>query len=408
MLAACKNRTLLPALAGIAAVVVALLGSDLTARSSGDLQGQIDAGRSAAASLRQTVATDEAQIRQTAGGVQAAQVRLTALQQELTTRETQLRDVQTALLEARNRLAELETRLQVSSKALAANLVADYEGNQPNLMTVVLNAHGFTDLLEQVSFLQKIGHQDANIVASTRAARDAVTKQAIRLEGLESRDRTLTEQVLSQRNQVAGLQAALISRQISEEGARDRASAQLSGLNARLRALEAKAAAEAAAAARAAAARAAAAAQAGAGPVGTPSGPGGLATDSGGMVQAPAGAPAAVAQVIAAGNAIATLPYIWGGGHGSFQAAGYDCSGSVSYALAAAGLLSSPLDSTGFESWGDPGPGRWITVFANAGHAWMEVAGWRFDTVALAETGTRWAQGGGEFAGFVERHPPGL
>ena len=408
MLAACKNRTLLPALAGIAAVVVALLGSDLTARSSGDLQGQIDAGRSAAASLRQTVATDEAQIRQTAGGVQAAQVRLTALQQELTTRETQLRDVQTALLEARNRLAELETRLQVSSRALAANLVADYEGNQPNLMTVVLNAHGFTDLLEQVSFLQKIGHQDANIVASTRAARDAVTKQAIRLEGLESRDRTLTEQVLSQRNQVAGLQAALISRQISEEGARDRASAQLSGLNARLRALEAKAAAEAAAAARAAAARAAAAAHAGAGPVGTPSGPGGLATDAGGMVQAPAGAPAAVAQVIAAGNAIATLPYIWGGGHGSFQAAGYDCSGSVSYALAAAGLLSSPLDSTGFESWGDPGPGRWITVFANAGHAWMEVAGWRFDTVALAETGTRWAQGGGEFAGFVERHPPGL
>ena len=132
----------------------------------------------------------------------------------------------------------------MSSRALAANLVAEYEGNQPNLMTVVLNAHGFTDLLEQVSFLQKIGHQDANIVASTRAARDAVTKQAIRLEGLESRDRTLTEQVLSQRNQVAGLQAALISRQISEERRRDRASAQLSGLNARLRALEAKAAAK--------------------------------------------------------------------------------------------------------------------------------------------------------------------
>jgi peptidoglycan hydrolase CwlO-like protein len=408
MLAVSKNRTLLHALAGAAAVSAALLGSNLTARSSGDLQAQIDAGRSAAASLRQTVATDEAQIRQTAGGVQAAQVRLTALQQELTTRETQLRQVQTALLEARTHLAELETRLQLSSKALAANLVAAYEGNQPNLVTVVLNAHGFTDLLEQVSFLQRIGHQDANIVAATRAARAAVTKQAEQLEGLESRDRTLTEQVLAQRNQVAGLQAALISRQISEERARDRASAQLSGLNARLTALEAKAAAEAAAAARAAAARAAAAESAGAGPVGTPSAPGGLATDSGGMVQPPPGAPPAIAQVIAAGNAIATLPYIWGGGHASFQAAGYDCSGSVSYALAAAGLLSSPLDSTGFESWGDPGPGRWITVYASAGHAWMEVAGWRFDTVALAETGTRWAQGGGEFAGFVERHPPGL
>jgi hypothetical protein len=136
--------------------------------------------------------------------------------------------------------------------------------------------------------------------------------------------------------------------------------------------------------------------------------PGGIAVDTGGMVKPPAGAPPQVAQVIAAGNAIATLPYIWGGGHGSFQASGYDCSGSVSYALAAAGLLSSPLDSTGFESWGDPGPGRWITVYANAGHAFMVVAGWRFDTVALAETGTRWSQTMASTAGFVARHPPGL
>jgi hypothetical protein len=114
--------------------------------------------------------------------------------------------------------------------------------------------------------------------------------------------------------------------------------------------------------------------------------------------------------VMAAGNAIATLPYIWGGGHASFQASGYDCSGSVSYALAAAGLLSSPLDSTGFESWGDPGPGKWITVYANAGHAFMIIDGWRFDTVALAEGGTRWSSDlSGEDTGeFVARHPPGL
>ena len=79
--------------------------------------------------------------------------------------------------------------------------------------------------------------------------------------------------------------------------------------------------------------------------------------------------------MIAAGNAIATLPYIYGGGHASFQANGYDCSGSVSYALAAAGLVSSPMVSGDFENWGDPGPGRWITVYANADHVWMEVAG---------------------------------
>ena len=135
---------------------------------------------------------------------------------------------------------------------------------------------------------------------------------------------------------------------------------------------------------------------------------GGIAVDTGGMVQAPPGAPAAVAQIIAAGNAIATLPYIYGGGHASFHADGYDCSGSVSYALAAAGLVTSPMVSGDFEDWGDPGPGRWVTIYANAGHVWMEVAGWRFDTVALAEDGTRWARGGGEFSGFVVRHPPGL
>jgi hypothetical protein len=112
--------------------------------------------------------------------------------------------------------------------------------------------------------------------------------------------------------------------------------------------------------------------------------------------------------VIAAANAIAGLPYVYGGGHGSFHADGYDCSGSVSYALAAAGLVSSPMVSSDFETWGDPGPGRWITVYANAGHVWMDVAGWRFDTVAQAGSGTRWAQRGGEFAGFVVRHPPGL
>ena len=113
--------------------------------------------------------------------------------------------------------------------------------------------------------------------------------------------------------------------------------------------------------------------------------------------------------MIAAGNAIATLPYIYGGGHASFQAAGYDCSGSVSYVLAAAGLLSTPMVSGQFMSWGLPGPGKWVDICATDGHVWMTIAGWRFDTVAQAEDGgNRWARGGGEFDGFVERHPAGL
>jgi len=380
--------------AGIVAflvIAVVLLGTGLTSSSAGDLQSQIAAGRSAAASLSSQIASDTAQIRQTTDGLADANRRLAVVQDRLAAREAQLRTVQGQLLAARNHLVDLENQLEKAIHALSENLVASYEQGQPNLVTVILEAHGFTQLLERVNFMHRIAEQNAQTVAWTRAARAAVARQTRLLAALERRDQTLTAQVLAQRNSVAALQVALLSRQISELHSRNRASSKLHALNARLSSLEAKAAAEAA--------RAAATGNASVG---------GIAVDTGGMVQAPSGAPAAVAQVIAAGNAIATLPYIYGGGHGSFHANGYDCSGSVSYALAAAGLVTSPLDSGAFEGWGDPGPGRWITIYANAGHAWMEVAGWRFDTVALAEGGTRWSRGGGEFSGFVVRHPPGL
>jgi cell wall-associated NlpC family hydrolase len=128
-----------------------------------------------------------------------------------------------------------------------------------------------------------------------------------------------------------------------------------------------------------------------------------------GTAVAPVNAPNVVAAVIQAGNAIARTPYKWGGGHGAWADTGYDCSGSLSFALAGAGLLSSPLDSTGFEHWGAPGPGRWITIYANAGHAFMVVAGLRFDTSGRSgPLGTRWQPAMRSTAGFVARHPPGL
>ena len=121
------------------------------------------------------------------------------------------------------------------------------------------------------------------------------------------------------------------------------------------------------------------------------------------------GSEGVVARVIAAANEIATRPYVYGGGHGSFSSYGYDCSGSVSYALHGGGLLSSPEDSTALESYGEPGPGRYITIYANAEHAYMTIDGRRFDTVALAEDGTRWSGSAGDDGGsFVERHPAGL
>ncbi|HTZ87421.1 MAG TPA: peptidoglycan-binding protein [Solirubrobacteraceae bacterium] len=120
------------------------------------------------------------------------------------------------------------------------------------------------------------------------------------------------------------------------------------------------------------------------------------------------GGSSVIARVIAAGDEIATRPYVYGGGHGSFQSSGYDCSGSVSYALHGGGLLSAPEDSSELESYGEAGAGKYITIYANAEHAFMVVDGKRFDTIAQQETGTRWADSVGDTSGYVVRHPTGM
>jgi hypothetical protein len=127
-----------------------------------------------------------------------------------------------------------------------------------------------------------------------------------------------------------------------------------------------------------------------------------------GTAVAPEDAPEPVKRVIQAGNAIASFPYKWGGGHGAWRDDGYDCSGSVSFALAGAGLLDSPLASGGFMSWGAPGPGEWITIYTNPGHMFMVVAGLRFDTSGRGRAGTRWQEAPRSISGFTVRHAPGL
>jgi cell wall-associated NlpC family hydrolase len=127
-----------------------------------------------------------------------------------------------------------------------------------------------------------------------------------------------------------------------------------------------------------------------------------------GIALPPLEAPEAVRQMIEAGNVIARSPYKWGGGHGKWTDNGYDCSGSVSFVLASAGYLESPLASGPLMSWGEPGPGRWVSIYAHEVHVWMVVAGIRFDTSGARETGSRWQNGMRSTAGFVVRHPAGL
>lgn len=134
---------------------------------------------------------------------------------------------------------------------------------------------------------------------------------------------------------------------------------------------------------------------------------------SGGLATVPPSAPAELAALINAANQVARKPYVYGGGHGGgpeglFTDTAYDCSGSISYALAAAGFIKTPMASGPMMTWGKPGKGKWVTIYANEGHAFMVVAGLRFDTSGRAKNGTRWQVEGRSVAGMVARHPPGL
>jgi cell wall-associated NlpC family hydrolase len=140
--------------------------------------------------------------------------------------------------------------------------------------------------------------------------------------------------------------------------------------------------------------------------------PGTMARYVDGLAAAPMSVPAAVQEIVWAGNQLIGLPYIFGGGHASFNSPGYDCSGTVSFALHGASLLTTPEDSSEFEVWGSHGAGRWISIFSNPGHAYMTVAGLRLDTSAADdpsnEQGPRWRPLRPGNEGFVVRHPLGL
>jgi cell wall-associated NlpC family hydrolase len=363
------------ACAAVAATVLATAGP-----AAADLAGRIATKQGRAEALRAAVAAETRRIRSSGRGLVRAQARLQRLQADVAAQQAQLRSVEDALVRARTRLTRLVNRQRTATDALRQNLVSAYRNPAPDLVSVVITAHGFTDLLEKADFLKRIARQNAEIMDAARVSRVAVTKQTTRLAAMQARERSIATRIERRRDSAQAVESALLNERARRLAGRDFKRAALERVQRQLAALRKREARTARA---------------------------GIRTDAGGAVQAPPGAPQAVALVIAAANAIAGLPYVYGGGHGSFQANAYDCSGSVSYALAAAGLVSSPMASGPFMSWGDPGPGQWITVYANAGHAFMVVAGWRFDTGALGG-GTRWAHSMRPTGGFVARHPPGL
>jgi cell wall-associated NlpC family hydrolase len=366
----------LAALLAAGATVLATVGP-----ADADLSGKISTASGRAEQLRAAVAAETRRIQSSSRGLALAQARLQKLQASVSAEQAQLKAARDALTRARNRLTRLIKRQHEATDALRLNLVTAYRNPAPDIVEILISAHGFTDLLEKADFLKRVGKQNARIMDGARTARVQVTKQASELAVVQARQRDITVRLERRRNSAQAVQSALLNEQARRLAGRDIKRAELQSIQNQLAALRKKLARTARA---------------------------GIQTNAGGTAQPPPGAPAAVGLVMAAGNAIAGLPYLYGGGHAGFKDTAYDCSGSVSYALAAAGLVSSPMASGPFMSWGEPGPGKWITVYANAGHAFMIVAGWRFDTSALSGGGTRWTRDSRGVGGFVARHPPGL
>jgi cell wall-associated NlpC family hydrolase len=366
-------------LAAVLAAGASVLGA--VGPAGADLSGKISTASGRAEALRAAVAAETRKIQASSRGLAQAQARLRRLQAETAAEQAQLTAVEDALARARDRLTRLISRQHQATEALRLNLVTAYQNPAPDIVSVIIEAHGFADLLEKADFLKRVGKQNARIMDNARTSRVKVTKQASELSAIQARQREITARLVGRRDRAQAVESALLNERARRLAGRDVKRAELRTIQNQLAALRKRLARTARA---------------------------GIRTNAGGTAQPPPGAPAAVGLVMAAGNAIAGLPYLYGGGHAGFKDTAYDCSGSISYALAAAGLVSAPMASGPFMSWGDPGPGQWITVYANAGHAFMIVAGWRFDTSALSGGGTRWTRDTRNLGGFVARHPPGL
>ncbi|MBA2764283.1 MAG: hypothetical protein H0U42_06300 [Thermoleophilaceae bacterium] len=372
----------LPLLALLVWCVLAI-GASTVASGQADLAGQ----RDAAARLRASVEAETRRIAATQAGVADAERRLAGLTARAEERQAQLDEAQDDLIRLRIRLTELEQRETKAKDALGNNLVASYKADEPDLMTVVFDSNGFEDLLDRVEFLKRIADQNTTIVESTREAHAAVARQSAAVERMRARYSELARVAIEDRDRAAVLRSALLRRQETQLANRRGAASRLATVRTRINRIERE---------HASVARSAAAAS--------------TATAEAPKVPAPSsakGSDGLVGEVIAAANEIASTPYVYGGGHGS-DSSGYDCSGSISYAFAAAGLVSSPLDSSGFMGWGEAGAGDRITVYANPGHAFMVVDGRRFDTSALSGGGTRWTSEMRSTSGYVARHPAGL
>jgi peptidoglycan hydrolase CwlO-like protein len=365
-----------------------------------DTQGKLSKVRDSESSLSATIAEQNSAIDTMIGEVSALRQRQAEVEEELEAKQGELEAASQKLAADKRHLAEVRARLQRALGVLRDRLVAIYESGNPDMLNVVLESASWSEMAARAEYLSQIQNYDDSVAARVRNLRNEAKAAVRRMAGVRRQVKAARDAIAVKEREAADARASAEARFAELKEAQAARRAALEGLESRSQALSDNMAAisEQLRAASAPAPVASAPAPLSAGQSAE------YISES--QASVPAGAPPAVQAAIEAANAIATTPYIWGGGHGSFESSGYDCSGSVSYALHGGGFLESPLDSTGLETWGEPGAGQWITVYANAGHAWMIIAGLAFDTVG--GPGPRWHSSPVDSPeGFIARHPPG-
>ena len=382
-------------LALIAVVVVGLLS---TGPATAQTTVELDANRAEQDDVRAQLAEQNEAVNALIGEVSVLREREAAVASELAAQEQLLAETEADLDGAHAELIAKREELAASVSELEDVLVAIYKSDRPDMLGMLLDSNSLADMTAETTYLEKIQDYQDGVIDRVRTLRQEAITLVGDLEGKVETISSARDEIAARAESLAASRAALEAREAELASLRAERRDQLQDLigdeEDLVRALTPPAPEPTAS-------------------TGTPASPaapapttnGSTATlNSDGTASAPADAPQAVKDAIAAANAISDSPYVWGGGHGSFESSGYDCSGAVSYALHGGGFLDMPLDSTGFMTWGDSGPGNWITVYSNPGHAYIVIAGLRFDTSGGA--GPRW-QAPRDPAGFVATHPPG-
>jgi peptidoglycan hydrolase CwlO-like protein len=316
----------------------------------------------------------------------AVRRQLAPVEADLARKQAELDKATNELNAQKAHLRQVRERLNRAVAALEDLLVAIYKSGDQDTTSIVLGATSWSNLIARSEYLGSIKDADDAVVNRVRQLEDQIHAIVEQLTASRQRIKAARDQIAERKAQLDKIKAAIDSQQAELSAVKAARERTLEALQARQQALTKDLSKS-----------------------GLPL-PGQQAKllPNGDAVPPP-NAPLQVRAVIEAANRIDDLPYVWGGGHGSFEDSGYDCSGSVSYALHGGGLLDSPLDSTGLEFWGEPGPGNWISVFANSGHVFAFIAGLRWDTGGNGGGfGPRWHTDLRDTTGFVPRHPSGL